>query len=65
MVQERDSRDALDPPGSGVSRKYYDAAGLRVKTSKANGVVIDHPFPNYEVENPTAATPLRRSSSIE
>jgi RHS repeat-associated protein len=40
----------------------YDAAGLRVKTTKPNGVVIDHPFPNYEVENPTAATPLRRST---
>ena len=38
-----------------------DAAGIRVKTVKPNGVVIDHPFPNYEVENPTAATPIRRS----
>jgi YD repeat-containing protein len=39
----------------------YDAAGIRVKTVKPNGVVIDHPFPTYEVENPTATTPIRRS----
>jgi RHS repeat-associated protein len=39
----------------------YDAAGMRVKTVKPNGTVIDHPFPNYEVENP-AATPLIRAT---
>ncbi|NJN53517.1 MAG: hypothetical protein HC804_01455 [Anaerolineae bacterium] len=42
----------------------YDAAGMRVKTVKPNGVVIDHPFPSYEVENPTGTAIIRRSYGI-
>ncbi|MCB8944224.1 MAG: hypothetical protein H6658_10760 [Ardenticatenaceae bacterium] len=42
----------------------YDAAGIRVKTVKPDGTVIDTPFPGYEVENPTGTAITRRTYSL-